>query len=205
MGLGLGSGFCPHIPSHRINNWVPIFSSGWFISMTEQTKMKEKEKKKKATTRSSVAKSSTAENATQSISISATQAFLVHLICGLGLAITLWVAHNLYSINLVSDPSPTLLLTWVLLYLPLFVFHFFFIKIFVLTLCIILLLSMFFRLLSVQLWFLFTVFFDWILNKTRYYPFSLSFLYSFPSWVNWFLFILVVLWDVMLCYSTWKQ
>jgi phosphatidylinositol glycan class F len=46
-------------------------------------------------------------------SISAPQAFLIHLISGLGLAISLWVAHNFYSINLVSHPSITLRLIWV--------------------------------------------------------------------------------------------
>lgn len=54
------------------------------------------------------------EKENPSISISVPQAFLVHLISGLGLAISLWVAHNLYSINLVSHSSITLRLIWVL-------------------------------------------------------------------------------------------
>ncbi|KAK1576768.1 hypothetical protein Q3G72_016369 [Acer saccharum] len=41
-------------------------------------------------------------------SMSITQAFLIHLICGVGLAVRFWVAHNIYSINLVSHPSHTL-------------------------------------------------------------------------------------------------
>uniref|UniRef100_A0A2P2JQR0 Uncharacterized protein MANES_11G069000 n=1 Tax=Rhizophora mucronata TaxID=61149 RepID=A0A2P2JQR0_RHIMU len=47
-------------------------------------------------------------NQHQSISISRLQACSVHMICGLGLAVAFWVAHNLYSISLVSHPSPTL-------------------------------------------------------------------------------------------------
>ncbi|XP_057479356.1 PIGF/3-ketodihydrosphingosine reductase fusion protein-like isoform X2 [Actinidia eriantha] len=38
--------------------------------------------------------------------------FTVHLICGLGLALALWLAHKVYSINLISDPTHTLLLIW---------------------------------------------------------------------------------------------
>lgn len=64
--------------------------------MADQSK-KEKEKEK--------------ENLSKSIS--APQAFLIHLISGLGLAISLWVAHNFYSINLVSHPSITLRLIWI--------------------------------------------------------------------------------------------
>ncbi|KAK0596304.1 hypothetical protein LWI29_014499 [Acer saccharum] len=41
-------------------------------------------------------------------SMSITQAFFIHLICGVGLAVGFWVAHNVYSINLVSHPSHTL-------------------------------------------------------------------------------------------------
>eukprot|EP00258_Populus_trichocarpa_P038149 XP_024454168.1 uncharacterized protein LOC112327038 [Populus trichocarpa] len=53
------------------------------------------------------------EKGNLSKSISAPQAFLIHLISGLGLAISLWVAHNFYSINLVSHPSITLRLIWI--------------------------------------------------------------------------------------------
>ncbi|KAF5957224.1 hypothetical protein HYC85_004449 [Camellia sinensis] len=42
------------------------------------------------------------------------QAFLVHLICGLGLASALWIAHKVYSTNLISDPSQTLRLIWII-------------------------------------------------------------------------------------------
>ncbi|KDP41947.1 hypothetical protein JCGZ_26965 [Jatropha curcas] len=66
--------------------------------------MEEEEKKSNTT------KTSTAENSSRSVSF--LQAFFVHIICGLGLAIALWVAHDLYSINLVSDPSRTLRLIW---------------------------------------------------------------------------------------------
>ncbi|PSR89371.1 hypothetical protein CEY00_Acc29570 [Actinidia chinensis var. chinensis] len=40
------------------------------------------------------------------------KAFTVHLSCGLGLALALWVAHKVYSINLISDPTQTLRLIW---------------------------------------------------------------------------------------------
>ncbi|KAJ9178905.1 hypothetical protein P3X46_010751 [Hevea brasiliensis] len=69
----------------------------------------EEEKKKKEM--GNIAKASTAENSSRSVS--ALQALSIHLICGLGLSIALWVAHNLYSINLVSDPSRTLRLIWI--------------------------------------------------------------------------------------------
>ncbi|XP_058226603.1 PIGF/3-ketodihydrosphingosine reductase fusion protein [Rhododendron vialii] len=42
------------------------------------------------------------------------QAFLVHLLSGLGLASALGVAHKFYSVNLVSDPLHTLRLIWVI-------------------------------------------------------------------------------------------
>ncbi|XP_020414423.1 uncharacterized protein LOC18781784 isoform X2 [Prunus persica] len=47
-------------------------------------------------------------------SISATEALVVHLICGLGLAVAFWVAHNLHSINLTTHPSHTLRLICVI-------------------------------------------------------------------------------------------
>ncbi|KAJ8767983.1 hypothetical protein K2173_020923 [Erythroxylum novogranatense] len=40
--------------------------------------------------------------------ISFLQAFTAQLICGLGLAVAFWVARNFYSIDLISDPCPTL-------------------------------------------------------------------------------------------------
>ncbi|XP_021905313.1 uncharacterized protein C1450.15 [Carica papaya] len=46
-------------------------------------------------------------------SISAAQAFFVHLSCGLILAAGFWVAHNIYSINLVSHTTLTLRLIWI--------------------------------------------------------------------------------------------
>ncbi|XP_057514877.1 uncharacterized protein LOC130796526 [Actinidia eriantha] len=46
-------------------------------------------------------------------SLSPWKAFTVHLICGLGLASALWVAHKVYSIDLISDPSYTLHLIWI--------------------------------------------------------------------------------------------
>ncbi|KAI7984879.1 Uncharacterized protein C1450.15 [Camellia lanceoleosa] len=47
-------------------------------------------------------------------SASAWKAFLVHLICGLGLASALQVAQKIYSVDLNSDPSHTLRLIWVI-------------------------------------------------------------------------------------------
>ncbi|CAK9186846.1 unnamed protein product [Ilex paraguariensis] len=47
-----------------------------------------------------------------SASASQLQAFMLHVICGLGLASAFWVAHNVYSISLISDPSQTLRLIW---------------------------------------------------------------------------------------------
>ncbi|KAH0982948.1 hypothetical protein GBA52_010125 [Prunus armeniaca] len=41
-------------------------------------------------------------------SISATEALVVHLICGLGLTVAFWVAHNVHSVNLTTHPSHTL-------------------------------------------------------------------------------------------------
>ncbi|CAK7336337.1 unnamed protein product [Dovyalis caffra] len=72
--------------------------------MTDQSKKKKEKEKVKVKVK---------ENPSHSKSISAPQAFLIHLICGLGLALSLWVANNLYSINLVSDSSLTLRLIWV--------------------------------------------------------------------------------------------
>ncbi|GAY49488.1 hypothetical protein WN944_022671 [Citrus x changshan-huyou] len=56
-------------------------------------------------------KASTTENPSQSVS--PMQTFFIHLICGVGLAVGLWVAHNFYSISLISNPSRTLRLIWV--------------------------------------------------------------------------------------------
>ncbi|CAA2975178.1 phosphatidylinositol-glycan biosynthesis class F [Olea europaea subsp. europaea] len=39
--------------------------------------------------------------------------FVLHLICGLGLASAFWAAQNFYSINLVSNPAETLHLIWI--------------------------------------------------------------------------------------------
>ncbi|CAN0922805.1 Phosphatidylinositol-glycan biosynthesis class F protein [Linum grandiflorum] len=45
--------------------------------------------------------------------VSILQALLVHAICGLGLAIGLWISHHWYSINLVSHPSDTIFMIWI--------------------------------------------------------------------------------------------
>lgn len=58
-------------------------------------------------------KFSTSSNSTVS-PISSLHTFLLHIICGIGLALAFWVAHNVYSINLVEDPSQTLRLIWVI-------------------------------------------------------------------------------------------
>ncbi|KAJ0007194.1 hypothetical protein Pint_30408 [Pistacia integerrima] len=51
---------------------------------------------------------SSSSSSSSSHSVSPLQTFLVHLICGVGLGARFWVAHNVYSINLVSHPSDTL-------------------------------------------------------------------------------------------------
>ncbi|KAJ0074727.1 hypothetical protein Patl1_34798 [Pistacia atlantica] len=60
----------------------------------------------------------TRSSSSSSHSMSPLQTFLVHLICGIGLGAGFWVAHNVYSINLVSRPSDALRLIWVLLSEP---------------------------------------------------------------------------------------
>ncbi|KAJ0007190.1 hypothetical protein Pint_30403 [Pistacia integerrima] len=47
-------------------------------------------------------------------SLSPLQTFFVRLICGVGLGAGFWVAYNVYFINLVSHPSDTLRLIWVI-------------------------------------------------------------------------------------------
>ncbi|XP_054804842.1 PIGF/3-ketodihydrosphingosine reductase fusion protein isoform X1 [Prosopis cineraria] len=49
-----------------------------------------------------------------SSSISASEALIVQLLCGFGLAFALWVADNVYSIHLVTEPSRTLFLIWII-------------------------------------------------------------------------------------------
>ncbi|KAL4332187.1 hypothetical protein GQ457_07G032820 [Hibiscus cannabinus] len=44
--------------------------------------------------------------------ISSLQVFLIHVCCGLALAVGFWMAHNVYSINLISHPTSTLRLIW---------------------------------------------------------------------------------------------
>lgn len=48
-----------------------------------------------------------------SISVSTTEALLVHLTIGLGLALCFSVAHNVHFISLTSHPSQALGLIWV--------------------------------------------------------------------------------------------
>ncbi|GMH17527.1 hypothetical protein Nepgr_019368 [Nepenthes gracilis] len=45
--------------------------------------------------------------------VSAFGALWLHLMCGFGVAIAFWVAHQFYSINLISDPAHSLLLVWI--------------------------------------------------------------------------------------------
>ncbi|XP_010532077.1 PREDICTED: phosphatidylinositol-glycan biosynthesis class F protein-like [Tarenaya hassleriana] len=45
-------------------------------------------------------------------SVSASVAFSVYLVSGLFLAVGFWVAHNVYAVDLVSDPYRTLRLIW---------------------------------------------------------------------------------------------
>ncbi|KAJ0076096.1 hypothetical protein Patl1_34812 [Pistacia atlantica] len=47
-------------------------------------------------------------------SLSPLQTLFVRLICGVGLGAGFWVAYNVYFINLVSHPSDTLRLIWVI-------------------------------------------------------------------------------------------
>ncbi|XP_010278188.1 PREDICTED: uncharacterized protein C1450.15-like isoform X1 [Nelumbo nucifera] len=49
-----------------------------------------------------------------SVSVSIWEAFRLHLICGLGLAVAFWVVHNVYSLDLISNPDHTLFLIWVI-------------------------------------------------------------------------------------------
>ncbi|XVF23341.1 hypothetical protein REPUB_Repub13aG0029800 [Reevesia pubescens] len=52
------------------------------------------------------------EQSSRLTTISSSQVFLTHVCCGLVLAVGFWLAHNVYSINLVSDPTNTLRLIW---------------------------------------------------------------------------------------------
>ncbi|KAL1809791.1 hypothetical protein ACET3Z_026781 [Daucus carota] len=58
-------------------------------------------------------KLSTNSNSTL-LPISSLYTFILHTICGLGLALAYWVAHNVYSVSLVNDPTQTLRLIWVI-------------------------------------------------------------------------------------------
>lgn len=40
-------------------------------------------------------------------------ALCLHMMCGLGLVAAFWVAHNIFSVNLISDPDTTLLILWI--------------------------------------------------------------------------------------------
>ncbi|XP_059643554.1 PIGF/3-ketodihydrosphingosine reductase fusion protein-like [Cornus florida] len=73
-------------------------------------KNKMEEEKKNQTLKASKSRNDTV----QPPSPSPSQEFLLHLICGLGLASAFWVARNLYSINLVTHTSQTLRLIWVI-------------------------------------------------------------------------------------------
>ncbi|KAG4198940.1 Phosphatidylinositol-glycan biosynthesis class F [Gossypium arboreum] len=44
--------------------------------------------------------------------ISSSQVFFIHVCCGLALVAGFWVAHHVYSLNLVFDPTKTLCLIW---------------------------------------------------------------------------------------------
>ncbi|KAA8542010.1 hypothetical protein F0562_023162 [Nyssa sinensis] len=66
------------------------------------------EKRKKKPVKASMGGNGTVSSASPS------HAFLLHLICGLGLASSFWVANNVYSVNLITNPSQTLRLIWVI-------------------------------------------------------------------------------------------
>ncbi|XP_012574611.1 uncharacterized protein [Cicer arietinum] len=63
------------------------------------------DRRKKGSEKTTASEASVAE---ASPAISASEAFTVNLLCGVGLALSLWVANTVYSINLVTDPSLTL-------------------------------------------------------------------------------------------------
>ncbi|KAK2976591.1 hypothetical protein RJ640_021393 [Escallonia rubra] len=67
----------------------------------------ERKKKNKLVKASTVTKSTLR-------TVSPLQAFVLHLICGLGLASAFWVARNVYSVNLIGNPAQTLRLIWVI-------------------------------------------------------------------------------------------
>ncbi|KAL0533321.1 hypothetical protein IC582_014778 [Cucumis melo] len=50
--------------------------------------------------------------------ISIPEAFFLHLISALGLALAFWIAHYIFSTDLISDPSRTLFFILVLLSIP---------------------------------------------------------------------------------------
>ncbi|KAF8392991.1 hypothetical protein HHK36_021232 [Tetracentron sinense] len=64
----------------------------------------------------STSKASRSQNDPVSVSSSPSvlEAFWLHLICGLGLAVAFWVANNVYAVNLISNPAQTLRLILVI-------------------------------------------------------------------------------------------
>ncbi|KAJ1436946.1 GPI biosynthesis protein Pig-F [Sesbania bispinosa] len=66
--------------------------------------------RKKSSHKTTASKASTVE---LSPSISALEASIVILLCGLGLALAFWIAESFYSIDLVTDPSLTLFFIWI--------------------------------------------------------------------------------------------
>ncbi|XP_047341989.1 phosphatidylinositol-glycan biosynthesis class F protein [Impatiens glandulifera] len=51
---------------------------------------------------------------TSNYSASPWKVLITHLICGLGLSSAFWITHNLYNINLISEPTQTLQMIWVI-------------------------------------------------------------------------------------------
>ncbi|KAM7480258.1 hypothetical protein LguiA_028471 [Lonicera macranthoides] len=74
---------------------------------------KNMEKKKKKNKQQQQIKGSKSGKSIMS-TVSPSLSFFLHLLCGLGLASAVWMAQNVYSINLIANPAQTLRLIWVI-------------------------------------------------------------------------------------------
>lgn len=82
----------------------------WLLLVLADKKNMEKKKKNKQQQQIKGSKSGKSIIST----VSPSQSFFLHLLCGLGLASAVWVAQNIYSVNLIANPAQTLRLIWVL-------------------------------------------------------------------------------------------
>lgn len=87
-----------------------IFSSTVFFTCSDSIS----EDEEKGKVMKEARKKKTREETSIGDSISALGAFTVYLITGLFLAVGFWVVVTIYSVDLISDPSLTLRLLWVL-------------------------------------------------------------------------------------------